>query len=479
LIEQRTIPASEATRLLRLHESHFIDLKRIEILPAKLSESVSAFANTVGGELFIGIGENPDKTRFWRGFDSMEDANGLFQVIGQMTALGSHYSATFFSSNALPGFVLHLLIPKTRDIVTATNGNIFVRHNAQNIKVVGPEALQRLKLDKGIVSFEDETVNVPLSRITNSTTTIQFMLDVVPSSEPDQWLDKQNLIVGEKPIVAGVMLYDDEPQSALPKRSAIKIYRYQTKDENGTRELLAFDPITIEGCIYQQIIDGVNKTKEIIEELKALDDSGLTTISYPDETLHEILTNAILHRDYSLPSDVHIRIFENRIEVESPGRLPGHVTVKNVLSQQFARNPKIVRLINKFPNPPNKDIGEGLNTAFEAMKKLKLKEPEITEGENSVIVHIRHSPLASPQDAVMHYLETHNEITNKIAREITGIGSENVMKDVFKSLAKRQLLEMIPEKRGNASAWRKFTGSLTAPSSGIQKSKRGLPKLLS
>jgi ATP-dependent DNA helicase RecG len=65
---------------------------------------------------------------------------------------------------------------------------------------------------------------------------------------------------------------------------------------------------------------------------------------------------------------VHIRIFDNRIDVESPGRLPAHITPENILKERFARNPTLVRLINKFPNPPNKDVGEGLNTAFAAME---------------------------------------------------------------------------------------------------------------
>jgi ATP-dependent DNA helicase RecG len=100
------------------------------------------------------------------------------------------------------------------------------------------------------------------------------------------------------------------------------------------------------------------------------------------------------------------------------------VTTDNYLREQFSRNPKLVRLINKFPNPPNKDIGEGLNTAFEAMRKLRLKEPEILENDHSVVVHIRHTPLASPQDMVMDYLKDREEITNRIARELTGIVSE-------------------------------------------------------
>jgi ATP-dependent DNA helicase RecG len=234
--------------------------------------------------------------------------------------------------------------------------------------------------------------------------------------------------------------------------------RYQTREHEGARDQLVFEPITIEGPLYTQITEAVARTKGIIEGIKMLTSEGLSAVEYPDETLHEILTNAVLHRDYSIAADIQVRIFENRIEIESPGRLPGHITTENLLQEQFARNPKVVRLINKFPNPPNKDVGEGLNTAFAAMTRLRLRVPEIVENANSVVVHIRHTPLAQPQDAVMRYLDDHDEITNRIGRELTGITSENVMKDVFKSLQSRYLLEPVPGKRGNASAWRKYSG---------------------
>ena len=282
------------------------------------------------------------------------------------------------------------------------------------------------------------------------------MMQVVPSGEPDEWLRKQNLITDGKPTAAGVLLFSDEPQTALPKRSAIKIYQYKTKADEGSRETLAFDPITIEGCAYDQIKEAVQKTKEVVEKMKRLGEEGLEGVSYPDETLHEIITNAVLHRDYSIAADVHVRVYDNRIEIESPGRLPGHITLDNILSEQSARNPKIVRLINKFPDPPNKDVGEGLNTAFEAMKKLRLKEPEIEQREHSVIVNIRHQPLASAQDTVMEYLKTNPEITNMIARDLTGIRSENSMKNVFLALKEHGMIEPVPGKEiGPKSAWRK------------------------
>ena len=227
---------------------------------------------------------------------------------------------------------------------------------------------------------------------------------------------------------------------ALVNKS-IKIYRYKTSGE-ADRDTLAEQPMTVEGCAYRQIYDAVSMTKEIIESIKKLG-SGFETIEYPEETLHEIITNAVLHRDYSIATDIQIRVFDNRVEVESPGKLPGHVTTENILNAQAARNPKLVRLINKFPDAPNKDVGEGLNTAFAAMTRLRLKEPVITEGENSVLVIIKHEKLASPEELVVNYLLTHSIIKNSVGRSITGIKSENTMKSVFYRLRDRGFIQLV------------------------------------
>jgi ATP-dependent DNA helicase RecG len=89
------------------------------------------------------------------------------------------------------------------------------------------------------------------------------------------------------------------------------------------------------------------------------------------------------------------------------------------------------------------------------MQKLRLKPPVIVETDNSVVVSIKHDPLASPEESVMDYLANHAFITNRIARELTGITSENSMKEVFYRLAKSGLIERVPGKRGAAAAWQK------------------------
>lgn len=460
-IHSAQVTDNQKDAILDLREGHFSDLKSIDISPAKLSRSISAFANASGGELYIGIDETNAgelfENRSWRGFPSQESANGHLQAFEELFPLGEYFSYTFLTHPGSPGLVLQVEVRKSRDITKASNGIAYLRRGAENLPQETEEKLARLRLDKGIVSFETETVGVDVASISNSVPLLEFLVNVVPTAEPEPWLSKQQLLIGGKPTVAAVLLFADEPQAILPKRCGIKIYRHKTASETGSRETLAFDPITIEGHLYSQIKTAVQRTVDLVEDIQKLGPKGLEPVSYPNETLHEIVTNAVLHRDYSLATDVHIRIFDNRIEVESPGRLPGHITVQNILSEQFARNGAIVRLINKFPDAPNKDVGEGLNTAFKAMSMLRLKPPTIEERENSVVLFIRHEPLASPEETVMAYLDTHPEIVNRVGRSITGIQSENSMKNVFIRLRQRGKIEPVPGREGFASAWRKKT----------------------
>ena len=453
-VEVKRVSGDEVETLLSLQESHFVDLKAAAIAPAKLSRTISAFANTSGGEIYVGIQEEDTldgKRRIWDGFADQEAANPIFQVIAENGALSGMVRAEFLTADGLTGLVLHLTIFKSREIVFSTEKKAFIRRSAQSLPV-SDGALERLRYDKGVKSYEDELLNIDTADITNSATVIDFMLSIVPTGEPDEWLKKQQVIIDNRATVAGVLLFSDLPQATLAKRSAVKVLRYQTKTD-AERDFLAFDPITIEGPIYSLIYDCVEKVKEIIEGIEKLGPNGMERIQYPHEALHEILTNAVLHRDYNVAADVQVRIFDNRVEIESPGRLPGHVTLGNIIQTQFARNPKLVRLINKFENPPNKDVGEGLNTAFDAMNKLRLKKPVIVETDTSVTVTLRHESLGSPEQLVLDYLSKNDLITNGIGRDITGISSENTMKSVFYRLRDSGQIMQVKE-AGKKPAWR-------------------------
>lgn len=475
-IEIRNITDEQKDRILNISEGHFYELKAKEIQPRKLTKTITAFANSDGGEVYVGIGEVKEdgvvKHRSWNGFANQEEANGHLQIFTELFPFGTYFVYEFLKSEDDPNIVLHIAVNKTSEITKASDGIPYIRKGAQNIPIKTLEEFKRLEFDKGITTFERQTVNIPKETIVNSEVTESFIKQVIPSSSAEVWLKKQILIVKELPTVAGILLFSDEPQAALPKQSGVKIYRYKTRDKEGKRENLAFDPITIEGSTYHQIYTTVSKVIDIVEEIKLLTDKGLEKITYPSEALHEIITNAILHRDYSITKDIHVRIFDNRIEIESPGRLPGHISPENILYEQLARNGSIVRIINKFPNPPNKDVGEGLNTAFEALKQLRLKPPTILETENSVIVTILHEPLASPEEIVINFLNIHKEINNAKGRELTGIDSENEMKRVFQRLQKKDLIYLDPNKKASQSRWllKEKSPKNNNPGSGIQVS---------
>lgn len=453
-IDVYTITELDRANLLDRSEGHFFDFKSKEIAPGKLTRTLSAFANADGGELLIGVRQTDAAGWLWDGFADEEAANGHIQCFDGIFSLGRGFSLQFLRSRGVQGLVLQATVQKTRDIKRSSDGTPYIRRGAHNAPVTAPEAIRNLERTKGIVSFEDEKVaNAQAVDVANSTHITRFMLDVVPNSEPAAWLRKQQLLIDDTPTVAGVLLFADEPQVFLP-RAAVKIYRYRSSEREGTRETLVFDPITVEGPMYSLVMKAVSRTVELTEQIQIMTEDGLRPIQYPHESLHEIIANALLHRDYALNDDVHVRIFENRIEVESPGRLPAHITPANILHERFSRNPKTARLLNKFPNPPNKDVGEGLNTAFRAMKKLRLREPQIAERENSVLVTLLHEKLASPEQQIIEFVRSNGTIGNAQARTVTDIESEVKIRALLQKLVRAGELEQVPATARATTAYR-------------------------
>lgn len=121
---------------------------------------------------------------------------------------------------------------KTNTIISTADKRIFIRKGAQSLPVDTPEKIRRLELDKGISSYENETVNESeISDATESNIFQMFAKAIIPETEPEKWLAKQRLTYEGKLTVAGELLFSDEPQICLPKRSSIKsfVIRLQEK----------------------------------------------------------------------------------------------------------------------------------------------------------------------------------------------------------------------------------------------------------
>lgn len=431
----------EAAQLLMQTESHFLDFKAKEIEPSKLSRTVSALANAEGGEVFVGIREN-NGTFSWRGFDDQEQANPIIRVLESLFPLGDEFQYEFLASPPKTGLVLHISVKKTQRVFVACDGFPYLRRNAQNLKIETPEKRRRLELDKGIYSFETETVNQDVNLVSDSEIIQQYLEANIPHRTAAQFIRLELLTRNSLPTVAAILLFADLPQAVLSDRSSVKLARYRTSGP-AAREALVAPAQTIEGPLYTLIKEAVAQTKVQIEAHQVQGAQGLESANYPDETLHEIITNALIHRDYSLPDHVHIRVFDNRVEVESPGKLAGPVTVENILETRAIRNGKINRLINKFPDPPNKDMGEGLNTAAAAMRAVRLKSPTYAEGHTNFTVTIPHEPLATAEELIMEHLATHDTITNKMARSLYPVQTQHRMRRIMERMVRNGQIERV------------------------------------
>lgn len=105
----------------------------------------------------------------------------------------------------------------------------------------------------------------------------------------------------------------------------------------------------------------------------------------------------------------------------------------------------IVRLLNKFPDPPNKDVGEGLNTAFAAMRSLELRDPEILDTGTSVLVVIRHESLAAPEARIVEHLRAEGTINNREARLLLNRPeADRSVRRLFEKLGEAGVIERVP-----------------------------------
>lgn len=436
-MEVFAITPEELQKLLNLNEDHFNDVKSSRISPAKLQESFVAFANSDGGDLYIGIEDKAVSGERIVGFTEQEKANDLISTLLEQTTPAVENVVIEFFDTGERGLILHFGIPKSPKVHYAANGDCYIRVNARKSKIKG-ERITQLGYSKGAELYERKAVDdLDIEEILESPHLRNYIHRINSLLAPEIFLRKQRLLTKKDdlrlPNVGCVLLFDEAPQATLQTRCAIKVYRLRTTDKEYKREQLEEMPVTINGTVEELISQSIAQVAKYIDGASYNDGKSIVKLQYPAEALKEVLVNAVIHRDYSLNDDIHIRIFDNRVEIRSPGRLPGYMTTDNIYDDRFSRNPNIVRMLHNLPNPVNHDIGEGLDTARNELKKVGLVAPEFEEAENAFIVTIKHQRIASVVDVVEAYLNDNPGaiITNKLVRHLSG---EDDMQKVKKAL---------------------------------------------
>ena len=138
----------------------------------------------------------------------------------------------------------------------------------------------------------------------------------------------------------------------------------------------------------------------------------VTTPEYPEFVWKEVIVNATTHRDYSIKgTDIQIKMFDNRMEVESPGNLPGIVRLSNMRQVHFSRNPKIAAFLHEYDYV--QEFGEGVDRMYREMEQAGLPAPEYKDNAFMLNATIRNSAEnASNDDSNVHNVP--NDVPNDV-----------------------------------------------------------------
>ena len=186
----------------------------------------------------------------------------------------------------------------------------------------------------------------------------------------------------------------------------------------------------------------------------------------PEFAWLESIVNAVTHRSYSIGGDhVRVELFDDRLEVNSPGRLPGLVRLENIRSTRFARNPRIARALTDLGY--GRELGEGINRMFEEMNRAGLPDPIYDQGPASVKVILLADPLAHRilehlprgSERFVEYLSRMGRITTGEAADLLSASRPTVL-GYLHQLAALQLIEHVGTSlRDPRGYWRLRQGS--------------------
>ncbi len=134
--------------------------------------------------------------------------------------------------------------------------------------------------------------------------------------------------------------------------------------------------VTFEGRILDQIQKTVDYLETQIKEHSYLGESGtfVTDREYPKFVIQEMVVNSVCHRDYSIKgTEIQVKMFDDRLVFETPGKLPGIVRIDNIRHTHFSRNPKIAEYLKAYDYV--KEFGEGVDRMCRELASVGTKEP--------------------------------------------------------------------------------------------------------
>ncbi len=443
---------------------------------AQLAEALTAMANSDGGVLLLGVSprsshahgvHNPDRVRervFQAGL--LADPPLVLPLPRLEPVQGTH--------------VVRVDVPPGLPHVYSLDGRYLGREGRHSAPL-SARSLRQLLHARGVVQFESQ---IPPEAAWEDLDPEQIhaYLERVDSPEglsPRETLVRRGcaLVDGDqvRPTYAGLLLFGRHPQRWLPSATilAARFAGETLSDQFVKQELHGSLPRQLLGV--EHFVRDNLRTHARVEGFVRQD-----ALEYPLEAVRELLVNAAAHRDYNHQGDtIHLHIFSDRLEVHSPGSLPGPVTLDNLLEARFARNPVLAQVLSDLGYVER--LGYGLDRVVIAMREHGLPPPQFSEiagtfrvslyngaGADGQVVDLsgfEHLEMNPRQKLALSHLAAHGRITNRayqtlcpdvhpetLRRDLAGLVSMDVLLKIGEKRATYYILKSISGRPGGLPA---------------------------
>lgn len=437
--------------------------------PDALAAEMAAFANAEGGTLFLGVADDGTTPGL-----SADDVKRLNQLIANTASHAVRSLLTVQTKNvalAKGRVIIVLTVPKGLDKpYFDKNGVIWLKAGADKRRVNSKEELRRLFQITDQFHADELPTRAGLDAL-DELRFRDFLRDTydqrLPSRHADRLrlLQNMNLATDDGALnLAGLLLFGERPDRFKPQ-FVVKTVKYPGSDIHATR----YDDTEDFGGSLRRVFDDalafVLRNLRKVQAGRGINSPGMPEI--PPVVFEELLVNALVHRDYLISAPIRLFIFDDRLEIISPGTLPNNLTVENIRAgNSNLRNPILASYVAKGVLP-YRGLGSGIPRALDAwpdidflddrdgalftaiVRRKKLAPDTLASGEGSQ--HTTQNTTQKTTQKILALISKDPGVTRQQLAEALGITSDGVKYHLRKLQEQGVLRRIGPDKGGH---WR-------------------------
>jgi len=332
--------------------------------PDSLAADMIAFSNGDGGRMFIGVGDDNTISGL-----TSDDVHRLNQLISNTASQSVKPAINPTTENLLTAKGVVMIVSMSAGInmpYQDNNGVFWVKNGADKRKATSREEIQRMFQKAGLVHADE----IPVQGVTVADLDLDYFseffqrrfgiaLDDQNLSLP-RLLENMNLSKDGFLTISGALLFAKAPQYKLPA-FIVKAGAFDANELSTTRYNDSRDIVGRLADIFRQSVSFIISNLRHVQDAQDVNSTGVPEI--PQESIEELVANALIHRDYFVSAPVRVFVFRDRVEIISPGHLPNNLTVENIKSgSSNTRNPALASFANHLL--PYRGYGSGITRAL-------------------------------------------------------------------------------------------------------------------